>query len=70
LYEFISDFLVEKNLINTNKLNKMYCNGITPNSNKENLLELYYIAKCRENNDIDNFISHDKPITIDFSMII
>jgi hypothetical protein len=70
LYEFIGDYLIEKNLINTNKQNKMYCSGTTNNFYKENLLEMYYIIKCREVNDIDNFISHDKQITIDFSMLI
>jgi GTPase SAR1 family protein len=69
LYEFICDLRNEKKIIDTNKQNKMYCQGINNNNSKDNILELYYIHKCRELNDNDNFISHDKKITIDFNMI-
>ena len=31
---------------------------------------MYYIMKCREFGDNENFLSHTKPITIDFSSII
>lgn len=69
LYEFICDLRSEKKIIDTNKQNKMYCQGINDNNSKDNILELYYIHKCRELNDNDNFISHDKRITIDFNVI-
>lgn len=54
---FIEHLLTEKKIINTNKHNKIYCQGINIIS-KENIIELYYIAKCREYGDDDNFISH------------
>ena len=71
LYEFLGDLRTEKILtIDSNKQTKVYRQGITNDSNKENILELYYISKCRELNDNDNFIAHDKPIKIDFSMLL
>jgi GTPase Era involved in 16S rRNA processing len=69
LYEFIGDLRTEKTLIDSNKQNNIYRQGITTNSAKDNLIELYYISKCRELNDVDNFMNHDKAITIDFSMM-
>ena len=72
--QFINDLRIEKKLIDTNKQITMYSRGLGNNFAKENLLELYYIVKCRELGDNDrnnnNFLSHDKQITIDFSNII
>ena len=69
LYEFIGDLRMEKTLIDSNKQNNIYRQGITASSAKDNLIELYYITKCRELGDLDNFMNHDKGITIDFSMM-
>lgn len=68
--QFINDLRIEKKLIDTNKQITMYSRGLGNNFARENLLELYYIIKCRELGDNDNFLSHDKAITIDFSNII
>lgn len=68
--QFINDLRIEKNLIDANKQIIMYSKGLNKNYSRENLLELYYIVKCREFGDEDNFLSHHKPITIDFSNII
>lgn len=68
--QFINDLRIEKNLINTNRQINVYSKGLGSSYAKHNLLELYYIAKCREIADDENFLSHNKPITIDFSNII
>lgn len=68
--QFVNDLRIEKKLIDTNKQITMYSRGLGNNFARENLLELYYIIKCRELGDNDNFLSHDKAITIDFSNII
>jgi GTP-binding protein EngB required for normal cell division len=70
MYEFIQDLRFEKKNLDSGKSIKNYCQGIRSKTYKENLLELYYIAKCRESNDTDNFINHDIKITIDFDMMI
>lgn len=70
IYQFLEDFRREKNNINTNTQIKMYIQGIKNNNPNENIIELYYIARCREKSDLDNFINHDKPITIDFNAFI
>lgn len=71
MYEFLGDLRTEKMLthIDTNKQYKIYVQGFTNNSNKDNLIELYYISKCRERVDLENFVNHDRAITVDFSMI-
>jgi predicted GTPase len=68
--QFINDLRIEKKNIDTNKQIQMYSQGLGKNYTRENLFELYYIVKCREFGDNDNFLSHDKPITIDFTNII
>ena len=70
LRQFIGDLRMEKKLIDTNKQNKMYRHGLSQGSAKDNILEFYYIVKCRELGDSDNFLSHNIPIKIDFSMMI
>lgn len=70
LRQFIEDLRIEKTMIDTNKQIKMYRNGLGTNYQRENLFELYYIMKCRDLGDTENFLSHTKPITIDFSNII
>lgn len=68
--QFINDLRIEKKNIDTNKQIQMYSQGLGKNYTRENLFELYYIVKCREFGDNENFLSHDKLITIDFSNII
>lgn len=70
LNQFLEDFRREKNTINTNNHIKMYVQGIKNNNPRENTIELYYIAKCREFGDLDNFMNHDKPINIDFNALL
>ena len=67
--QFINDLRIEKKYINTSKQIKMYRQGLGNNYMRDNLFEMYYILKCREFNDHENFLSHTKPITIDFSNI-
>jgi len=70
LKQFINDLRIEKKNIDTNKQIKMYSKGLNNNYARENIIEMYYIVKCRDFNDYDNFLNHNKPITIDFSNII
>jgi GTPase SAR1 family protein len=66
LKQFILDLRIERKFVNTSVLIPIYRVGLSENFQNSNILELYYIAKCRELGDIENFINHDIPINIDF----
>ena len=68
--QFINDLKIEKKIFDTNKQLGIYIHGLGTNYSRENIFEMYYIMKCREFGDNENFLSHTKPITIDFSSII
>jgi GTPase SAR1 family protein len=69
LQEFIQDLRIERG-INTTTTHNTYKLGLsTMKSDKNNILELYYISKCREKKDDDNFLHHTTPIFIDFYVI-
>ena len=64
MYEFISFYT--KNVKNVD--NKIFYIGLVE-SDKEHLLELYYISKCKELNKINTVNNPDKPIDIDLTTI-
>lgn len=59
--QFINDLRIEKKLIDTNKYLPFYIKNKSPlakssNSASANLIELYYIEKCKEFDESENFI--------------
>jgi GTPase SAR1 family protein len=56
MYEFIGQIMAEKKTYNTSSC-KSYLNGITEAHMMANTFERYYISKCKEFGDFNNFIN-------------
>jgi GTPase SAR1 family protein len=68
--QFINDLRIEKKQIDTNKHIGSYLQGLEINDSSSHILELYYICKCREFTDNENFLSHEKIIPVNLSSYI